>query len=250
MKIRTKIFSIIMLISLILATMATAVGAEYSQADEVEIDKGMATPDTEGGAVAEESGDNGAENGEKVDTGSPSEPTTGDTEKEDTGTTENAFEKNIFDEIWGLIQEYSGEIFSFLALIGSLILAFLYKKGLTPLLQSALSAIGNAVTSIKESAERGEATSSAVSAALGERLAAAETLIAKMSESVERVSEGLAAKESEEGERASLRVVLAAQIDMLYEIFMTSALPQYKKDAVGERIAEMRRAIGVDEVGN
>ena len=31
-----------------------------------------------------------------------------------------------------------------------------------------------------------------------------------------------------------------AQIDMLYEIFMSSALPQYAKDRVGEKVAEMK----------
>ena len=30
---------------------------------------------------------------------------------------------------------------------------------------------------------------------------------------------------------------------MLYDVFMSSALPQYQKDAVGERIAKMREAI-------
>ena len=39
------------------------------------------------------------------------------------------------------------------------------------------------------------------------------------------------------------RVILSAQVDMLYDIFMTSALPQYQKDAVGERIAAMRGAL-------
>ena len=40
-----------------------------------------------------------------------------------------------------------------------------------------------------------------------------------------------------------LRLVVDTQIDMLYDIFMSSALPQYQKDAVGERIAKMKGAI-------
>lgn len=237
MKIKTKIFGIIMLISLIFTTATMSVAAEDKAADEIAVAEAVDITAAEG-----------TENSGKVDTGSPSEPPVEDTQKEN-GYVDDTAQENIFSEVWGLIQEYSSEIFSFLALIGSLILAYLYKMGLTPLLQNALSAIGTAVTSLKESAERGEEASGAVSAALGERLEAAEALITRVSESVERVSEGLAAREAEAGERASLKVVLAAQIDMLYEIFMTSALPQYKKDAVGERIAEMRRAIGVDEAG-
>lgn len=33
------------------------------------------------------------------------------------------------------------------------------------------------------------------------------------------------------------------QINMLYDIFMTSALPQYEKDAVGERISAMNKIL-------
>ena len=37
--------------------------------------------------------------------------------------------------------------------------------------------------------------------------------------------------------------MVKAQIDMLYDVFMSSALPQYQKDAVGERIAKMKEAL-------
>ena len=33
------------------------------------------------------------------------------------------------------------------------------------------------------------------------------------------------------------------QIDMLYEVFISSSLPLYQKEAVGERIAEMKRIL-------
>jgi len=44
-------------------------------------------------------------------------------------------------------------------------------------------------------------------------------------------------------ERQELKLILDSQIDMLYDIFMASALPQYQKDAVGEKIAKMKEAI-------
>ena len=37
--------------------------------------------------------------------------------------------------------------------------------------------------------------------------------------------------------------VLKAEIDMLYEIFMAASLPQYLKERVGERVAEMKHAL-------
>ena len=48
-------------------------------------------------------------------------------------------------------------------------------------------------------------------------------------------------------EKKQLRLLADAQIDMLYNVFMSSALPQYQKDAVGERIAKMKEAIAENE---
>jgi hypothetical protein len=40
-----------------------------------------------------------------------------------------------------------------------------------------------------------------------------------------------------------MKTIMSAQVDMLYNIFMSSSLPQYSKDAVGERISEMKAAL-------
>ena len=44
-------------------------------------------------------------------------------------------------------------------------------------------------------------------------------------------------------EKKQLYLILNAQIEMLYDLFMSSALPQYQKDAVGEKIAKMKEAV-------
>jgi hypothetical protein len=36
---------------------------------------------------------------------------------------------------------------------------------------------------------------------------------------------------------------LLAEIDMLYEIFINSSLPQYSKDTVSERIVKMKKSL-------
>ena len=57
------------------------------------------------------------------------------------------------------------------------------------------------------------------------------------------VNARLDALEDERDERKKLTAVLSAEVDMLYEIFMSAALPQYLKDSVGERIAKMKAEI-------
>ena len=44
-------------------------------------------------------------------------------------------------------------------------------------------------------------------------------------------------------ERESMRTILLGQVDMLYAIFMSSALPQYQKDEIGIKIQEMREEL-------
>ena len=45
-----------------------------------------------------------------------------------------------------------------------------------------------------------------------------------------------------------MRLVIEGQIDMLYAIFMSSALPQYQKDEIGERIKLMREVLNNNEI--
>ena len=39
----------------------------------------------------------------------------------------------------------------------------------------------------------------------------------------------------------SVREILLSQIDLLYEVFMNSSLPQYEKDRIGEMVAAMKK---------
>lgn len=189
---------------------------------------------------------NEAANGETE--GGKSTPAAGENASpEADGGENNATEGNIFDELFALVSGYSGEIFSLLSLAASLILAYLYKCGLMPLVKSTLSGLSGAVSAIRESTEEAQERGGSITAALTERLESAEAIIAKISEGIDNMSADLAEREAEAGERAELKTVLAAQIDMLYEIFMTSNLPEYKKAAVGEKIAEMRRSIGAND---
>lgn len=154
---------------------------------------------------------------------------------------------NPFALFFATVSEYSAELLSALAFIGSLILAFCYKKGLLPLVESALTAIAKAVGSIREKADATETVSRELTDTLTKRLEAAEGVIEQLGTAISSTSAALDAYQRTTGERAAMRLVLGAQIDMLYDIFMTSSLPQYQKDAVGERICKMKEALSAYE---
>lgn len=154
---------------------------------------------------------------------------------------------NFFESVYNEIIGYASEILCALTLIGSVTLAVAYKKGLLPLLEKSLVSIGNAITKIKENTKESAEKNTLFSQSIDEKLAATKEAVDGLCKNVERLNESLEnTKRNEEGDRLEkrqLRLVVGAQIDMLYDIFMSSALPQYQKDAVGERIAAMKEAM-------
>ena len=158
---------------------------------------------------------------------------------------------NFFTRVYTELSEYAAEILCALTFVASLLLAVAYKKGLLPLLERSLVTIGNAITKIKDTASESAEQSTALSIGIENKLTRAMTTLEMLSDKVASLNTAL--EDSIRGEKESkrekeeLRIIVEAQIDMLYDIFMSSALPQYQKDAVGERIAKMREAMTPNE---
>lgn len=172
--------------------------------------------------------------------------------EESTEATETT-EENVFSTVYEEISKYASEILCALTFAGSMILAFAYKKGLLPLVKGSLLSIGNAVSKIKEEAAENAEKGSKLGEDIGNRLDGAKTTLDALAEKVSDLDlilkEKLKSEDDLEREKEELKLIITSQIDMLYDIFMASALPQYQKDAVGEKIAKMKGAIGENEVG-
>lgn len=160
-------------------------------------------------------------------------------------------EGNFFTVAYEELSAYASEILCGLTLAASLILAFAYKKGLLPLVQSALISIGNAVTKIGHSAKKSEEQTALLEENIGNSIKNAKDMIGALTEKISSldnaVNERLVMDEKARGEYEKLRFIIEGQIDMLYDIFMSSALPQYQKDAVGERIGKMKGMVAKDD---
>lgn len=157
---------------------------------------------------------------------------------------------NVFSRVFEEIKNYATEIFCAMTFVGSLILAYAYKKGLLPLVEKALVSIGSAVTNIKEKTESGELAAKDLGIQLTKRLDSAQELMLTLTERIQSMDEVLSEvkkkEDNKETDSKNLSLIVSAQIDMLYDIFMTSALPQYQKDAIGERVAVMKEALRGD----
>lgn len=158
----------------------------------------------------------------------------------------NAEETNnsLIEDIVSAFESYVSEILSLLAFVGSLIIMLCYKKGLMPVVNDGLKALKSGVKAINEKSESFNEHAIGICESIDERLNRAEEMAEVMLKSTELVDKKLSELQSEGREREKLSIILSSQIDMLYEIFMSASLPQYLKDSVGEKIGEMKAALG------
>ena len=172
----------------------------------------------------------------------PKDDKSSDLDNEDT-VADLVDEPNPFAVFFEGVKTYATEIISAVTLIASLILAYAYKSGLTPMITNALSNLGKLLAGMRDSVSESEKASKKITEALEARLAIAEETVERLTAGIETVSKTMKAEEDSTAEKKKLGEILAAQIDMMYELFISSALPEYQKEAVAERIKQMKEAI-------
>ena len=62
-------------------------------------------------------------------------------------------------------------------------------------------------------------------------------------EKADKIEKTVGDAEENRRQREILNAAMAAELDMLYEIFMTSSLPQYQKDRMGESFQKIKASI-------
>ena len=156
-------------------------------------------------------------------------------------------EGNFFAKVYEEVSKYTGEILCALTFAGSITVAVAYKKGLLPLVEKTLSAIGGAVSKIKESTKESELASAALGKTVENKLSDTADALKLLSERITSINHTMNEIVKQDigasTERRQLGIVVKAQIDMLYDVFMASSLPQYQKESVGEKIAKMKEAL-------
>lgn len=170
------------------------------------------------------------------------------TEKSDTGADLN--KENPFTEIYETAIANADKILSALAFVSSLALVFFYKRGLLPLLSKALTSIKNSAGGFETIAKEGAIKTEETLNFLLDKFAYFENSVNGVLEAVEKLDETMRENGEEKSDRKKLKSVMLSQVDMLYDIFMQSSLPQYSKDAVGERVAEMKAALSDGEAND
>ena len=212
------------------ATNNTQDGSDTTDGSEAESDS-----EDEGGTQGGNNADDGAEvGGENTDLG-------------DTGSTDVDTNENFFAVIYDELALHADKILSALAFVGSLIIAFAYKKGLIPVIQNALANMGARVGELRDSTEKSISVANGSIEAVTEKLAGAEALIGELSEKLSALERELNDCAVDRENRRAFNLILTTQIDMLYDVFMSSSLPLYQKEQISEKISEMKKAIAAEK---
>lgn len=149
------------------------------------------------------------------------------------------------------VRSYTSEIFCSLTFIGSLITAFLYKKGLLPTLSDGINKIYSIAQSSGERAEDIQRESAeSINKFLSDVLPILEKTkdLAEYAESLQKESQQIQNEiEREKRERENLTRVLEGQVDLLYGVFMSASLPEYQKEMLTERYSSIKSLISHKE---
>lgn len=149
-------------------------------------------------------------------------------------------EPTFFESLFSAFEANASEVLSALAFVGSLIIMLCYKKGLLPIVNDGLKALKSGIKAVNEKSESFNEHAIGLCDSIDARLERAEKLTEAILKSTESVEEQIDLIEKRSNDNEKLKIILTAQIDMLYEIFMSASLPQYLKESVGEKISEMK----------
>ena len=226
------------------APLADAVTWEMGEAYLNENDEADITPDENEGENTVKENESNLDDGLTENEGDATDNKNGDTAENNENGAESGFE-----QVYNTVLTHISEILSLFAFIGSLICAVIYKSGLMPLMEKGLTGLKNAAVKIKEATDRAESDNKESINGISGRITELEEAVSDMSEAFVGLREALSGLEDQKAHQMKLDTILGGELDMLYDIFMTSSLPQYQKDAVNKRIVEMKEVVESGNLG-
>ena len=162
---------------------------------------------------------------------------------EESEASDSTLAENPFESLYLAVREHLGEIMCAVSLALTVLVSLLYKKGLMPFMSRTLGTIGSAIAGIKTSTDEYAKSG-------GESMDGIKAMLEKAQKTISSLESGLAVIEStlsgmasDKGDIARFKAVMECQSTRLFDILMNSSIPQYQKDAVGEKLTEIKSAL-------
>lgn len=142
------------------------------------------------------------------------------------------------------ITENLDTVFGAFAALGTVLVAFSYKRGMLPLLRGGVGVLSDKVKEIGKQSEKMEKESSENAQFVKNQLQMMMDSFRECADSVQEFGNALKELREKSDEMDVLRSLLAEEVNLLYDIFSSSSLPQYQKEIVARRVEEMRATLG------
>ena len=176
-----------------------------------------------------------------ADSDLPGEPPIVEDSTDDPSKAEST--ENVFEDIYNALTEHADKIFAALAFVGTMIVSFAYRKGLIPLLGNAIKSLNGSVETIKENGTALVKSTDDRFLSLCQNMQNVLDSNDAATKSVDEINEKLNSIDIMAKKYDKMQFVLESQIDMLYAIFISSSLPQYQKEEVGNKINQMKEEL-------
>ena len=151
--------------------------------------------------------------------------------------------ENPFVALYELVRSHTAEIFSALAALLSCVIAFAYRRGLIPLVKQGIGSRASTVGGINKATEAARQQMLDEAQSNRDRTDEMQNSIRLLSHEVSEVLSRFDALKQSEAERALLLSTLEAEVDLLGEIFLSSSLPEYRKEIVGSTVARLKEQL-------
>lgn len=166
---------------------------------------------------------------------------------EGTASAAEAAEANPFALFYQAMVENLDAVFGALAAVGTLAVAFSYKRGILPLLKGGVSVLSDKVKKIGEKSDSIADETAKSSELVKNNLQIILSELKDYENELSSLGEKLQSFSDIKTDVALLRRLLHGELELLYDIFAASALPQYQKERVTRRMEELTAALGGEE---
>ena len=150
---------------------------------------------------------------------------------------------NFFADLYGMAAENADKIFAILSFIGTLVLALAYKKGLMPSLGKTIGSLTDGVRDMATRAEERIGDSERMIGEFAARISEALTAIEALRMQADELSEKLEAIGECKAHTNAATKALLTEVDMLSDLLLASSIPEYRKEAVERRVADIKKEL-------
>lgn len=167
-------------------------------------------------------------------------------ESETENPLEAAQENTFLDSLYKAYEDNKSELFSIASTVVSLVLVFVYQKGLLPTVKGGLTLIEGQVKALREVSHDTKVENQKTS----DETRALALQMAQSSEKMQQILSQIASRaeleQSKEEQLGQLRECMLWQSELLGEVFLHSSLPEYEKERVAKLVERVKGTLVPD----